>query len=471
LQYQLYRRLREQILTGELLPGSKLPSTRALSVDLHLSRNTILYAFEQLIAEGFLQAETGSGTFVTSDLPDGMPRFERKSSKQKERHTKPRAWSRYGAVLSVPQDDSIPTANYRPFQPGFPALDSFPFDIWTRLLHRHRNNGQDGLLGYGPAQGNEQLRKAIASYLAVARGVRCWPSQVIIVSGTQQALDLCARLFLNPGDSVLMEEPGYFGAQSAFQAAGAKLVPIRVDLSREPGWRVPKADASARLAYLTPSNQFPLGGTMPVTRRMEWLEWAGSSGRLIIEDDYDSEFRYNARPTPALQSLDYAGCVLYLGTFSKVLFPALRLGYMVVPQDMVRPFVRAKRAADFHSPSLEQCVLADFIEEGHFGRHIRRMRTLYRERLEALLDAVKSRLGGLVEMPRADAGMHVAVKLAPGKNDVEIARRAAAKGISCIPLSSCYASARKSPGLLLGHAAFRPEQIRTAMQKLAGVLG
>jgi GntR family transcriptional regulator / MocR family aminotransferase len=293
---------------------------------------------------------------------------------------------------------------------------------------------------------------------------------VIVVSGAQQALDLIARLLLDSGDSVLVEEPSYRGAHVAFEAVAAKMIPIPVD---EDGLSLSQAIArggKARLLYTTPSHQYPLGTTMSVARRLELVNWAAQSGIWIVEDDYDSEFRYGSRPLPALQSLDRAGCVILLGTFSKVLFPALRLGYLVVPPDLAEGFVRAKAVTDFHCPSLEQAVVADFMEEGHFGRHIRRMRTLYLERLEALLEAAQAEMNGALEMERPDAGMHVLARLGPRVDDVALARAAADLGVSTMPLSSCYIGPRKASGLLLGYAGYRPQQIRLGMRKLSSVL-
>ncbi len=476
LHRQLYKKLREQILLGRLTPGGRMPSTRTLAADLRVSRNTVLYAFEQLAAEGYLQATTGSGTFVASDLPDQMFSAwqSQRSLRRQQAPSTPRSsmptWSRFADIISDKPLRTFAPPIGRPFQLGLPALDAFPFDTWARLIKRHRASGTNELLAYGPTQGDLRLRQSIVSYLAVARGVRCEPGHVVVVSGTQQALDLTARLLLDPGDPVIVEEPGYAGARSAFQAASARLVPVPVDHVGIDPSRIPKRGPKARLAYLTPSNQFPLGSNMGVTRRMQWIEWATTSGGLIVEDDYDSEFRYNSRPAPALQSLDQAGCVIYIGTFSKVLFPALRLAYMVLPPNLIAPFLRAKAITDLHSATLEQAVVADFMAEGHFARHIRRMRVLYLERLEILLKALEKYVPDALEIQRPDAGMHLVAKFTDKRDDVAVASKALAAGISVVPLSSCYLGSRKASGLLLGYAGCQPEQIRTGVQKLAAVL-
>ena len=471
LHRQLYNKLREQILGGQFSAGQQMPSTRVLAADLGLSRNTVLHAFEQLKVEGYLEGATGSGTYVARALPEQMLQARRVIPSKRTERSLARGWSRFGSQITGEGAKAIRPALFRPFQPGFPALDYFPFNTWMKLANRQRKADVGRLLGYGTARGYEPLRKAIASYLAVARGVRCEPEQVLIVSGTQQALDLTARLLLDPGDPVLVEEPSYRGAHAVFEAAGARLIPVPVD---EHGMNLARISISSskasRLVYTTPSHQFPLGTTMSIARRLEWVNWAAQSGVWILEDDYDSEFRYSSRPLPALQSLDRAGCVILLGTFSKVLFPALRLGYLVAPPDLVEGFVKAKAITDFHCPLLEQALLAEFMEEGHFSRHIRRMRTLYLERLDTMLGAIRDETEGSLDIERPDAGMHVLARLGAHMDDEVIARAAASVGVSCIPLSSCYIGPGKTSGLLLGYAGYRTQQIRLGVKKLCSVL-
>jgi len=477
LHRQLYKKLREQILHGRLTPGGRMPSSRSLADDLRVSRNTVIHAFEQLAAEGYLEAKTGSGTFVVSDLPDRMISASQNKPMRASQQvayvpssSKTPIASRFAGLIANKELKTFAPPIFQPFQLGFPALDAFPFDTWARLITRHGANGRNEFLGYAPTEGHLRLRQAITEYLAVARGVRCDPGDIVVVSGAQQALDLTARLLINPRDPVIVEEPGYFGAQSVLQAASARLVPVPVDQAGIDPAQIPKAGRNARLAYLTPSNHFPLGSNMSVKRRMEWIEWASACDGLIVEDDYDSEFRYSSRPTPALQSLDRACRVIYIGTFSKVLFPALRLAYVVLPPNLVEPFRRAKAITDFHSAALEQIVVADFMTEGHFGRHIRRMRVLYLERLEVLREALEEHLAGAIEIERTDAGMHLVLKFKDERDDAAIALKAASMGISVVALSSCYLGARKASGLLLGYAGYRPEQIRAGVKKLAAVI-
>jgi GntR family transcriptional regulator/MocR family aminotransferase len=314
------------------------------------------------------------------------------------------------------------------------------------------------------------LREEIAAYLGAARAVECGWEQVIVVSGSQQALDLAARVLLDPGDAAWVEDPGYAGARGALIAAGARIVPVPVD---EEGLRVSdgvRRAADARLAYVSPSHQYPLGATMSVSRRLELLAWASRTGAWVLEDDYDSEYRYTGRPLEALQGLDAEGRVIYLGTFSKVLSPALRLGYLVVPPDLVDPFSAARELTDRHSPLVEQAVLARFIAEGHFARHIRRMRTLYAERQDILVEAAAGDLRGLLDVRPAEAGMHLVGWLPDRTDDREAMRRAAARGVEAIALSMYGIEPPARGGLLLGYAAVGEAGIRAGVRRLAAAL-
>lgn len=470
LYRQLYDKLRQAILTGSFTRGQQMPSTRVLAADMGVSRNTVLNAFEQLIAEGYLEGAVGSGTYVARALPEEMLR----TSAPRAHASIPsdrRRWSRQGARLATHATDRIRhTVVPKPFQTGMPAFDLFPFDLWARLLNRHWRRQQSELLSYGDSGGHKPLRRAIASYLAVARAVRCEPEQVIVVSGAQQALDLTARLLLDPGDKVWMEDPGYMGARASLHAAGAKLVSVAVD---EDGLSVGEGVARApraRMVYVTPSHQFPLGVTMTLARRLELLGWARKSGAWILEDDYDSEYRYASRPLAAMQGLDHAGRVIYFGTFSKVLFPSLRLGYLVVPPDLVDGFLVAKAVTDRQSPTIEQAVLAEFIREGHFSRHIRRMRALYLERVGTLVDSIEKELKGFLDMRQPEAGMHTIGWLRKGTDDRALARRAAAAGITTIPLSALYVGEKRRSGLVLGYSGYSERAIRDGVRKLAQAL-
>lgn len=325
-------------------------------------------------------------------------------------------------------------------------------------------------MAYGDAMGYLPFRQAIAEYLNTYRSVRCDAAQILVTSGSQQALQVSAQVLLNPGDQVLIEDPGYPGARLAFLSSGARLTPQPID---EEGMTVPKSRSrggTPRVAYVTPSHQYPLGVTMSAARRMSLLNWAVSSNSWIIEDDYDSEYRFGSRPMPSLQGLDVHDRVIYIGTFSKVLFPALRVGYMVIPKAFIRYFSAVRDAADIFSSTFYQSVLAEFIREGHFARHIRRMRMLYMERRKQLVSAIHSHMGGAVEVIGAEAGMHLTVLLPAGVNDVTISEQAAESGISVIPLSSCYLKPPATGGLILGYGGVGVRQIQEATAKLAAII-
>lgn len=343
--------------------------------------------------------------------------------------------------------------------------------LWSRLVARRWRDESIGLLNYGPAAGYMPLREAIAAYLGPSRGVQCKPDQIVIVSGTQQALDLAARVLLDPGDSVLVEEYCYSAARAALIGAGARLVPVKVDDAGLDIFQV-ASSPNAPVAYVTPSHQYPLGVTMSLARRLALLDWANRTSAWILEDDYDSEYRYVARPLAALQGLDKSGRVIYIGTFSKVLFPSLRIGYMVVPSDLVDAFARARAAVGWCCPFIDQAVLADFINEGHFTRHIRRMRAIYAERQEALIAALHREAGDLLQVARTDAGIHVIGFLPDHIDDRAVAAEAAARDIVAHPLSVFYLgeAALAKGGLVLGYGAYNVRQLREAANKLAAAL-
>ncbi len=471
LYRQLYEKLRQLILSRALAPGQQIPSTRVLAVDLRVSRNTVLNAIEQLIAEGYLEGEAKSGTFVADVLPDQTTSVDPALPKVAPRAPRDPRWSQFGARLLVP-DPRLTSRELvtGPFRPGIPAFDQFPFDLWSRIANRRWKTRENALLSYGDPAGYLPLRRAILDYMRIARGVRGEPEQVVIVGGAQQGIDLIARLLLDPGDPAWMEEPGYAGAVATLRAAGADVVPVPVD---ESGLSVRTGIAlapTAKLAYVTPSHQFPRGVTMTLSRRLELLQWAAHADAWILEDDYDSEYRYAGRSIPALQALDRSDRVFYLGTFTKVLFPSIRLAYLIVPSDFVDRFLAAKAIADRQSPTPDQAVLAEFIAEGHFGRHIRRMRTLYLERAEALVGAVEQNLAGLMTVTLPEAGMHTIGWLSEPNSDRALSRRAADAGISAWALSSCCWQSRRAadrPGLVLGFAAYDEQAIAEGIRKLA----
>jgi GntR family transcriptional regulator/MocR family aminotransferase len=469
LQRQLYDQLRAGILAGRVSPSGRLPATRTLAADLAVSRNTVAAAFDQLLAEGYLEGRVGSGTFVAASIPDDLLRVS-SVPRRAETGPAPRLSRRGRMLASTSVSPSRTREALQPFQTGVPALDVFPRELWARLAARAVRRSGPERMGYADPAGFAPLRRAVAEYLRAARGVRCSWEQVVITAGSQQALDLAARVLLDPGDTAWVEDPGYMGARGAFIAAGVRCAPVAVDaggLSVDDGAaRYP----DARMAYCTPSRQYPMGVTMPLARRMALLAWARDRAAWIVEDDYDSEFRYAGRPLACLQGLDAAGRVIYTGTFSKVLFPALRLGYLVAPQGAVDAFVSARALADRHPPVLEQAIVADFIDSGHFARHVRRMRALYAERQAALVAAAARHLAGHVDIQPAEAGMHLLGWLPHGTDDLDASRKAAAAGVSVPALSQYVVRARPRPALLFGYAAYPLRRIREAVGKLSDAL-
>jgi len=464
LHRQLYFGIREAILDGRLRPGLRLPASRTLARELGISRNTVLSAFEQLAAEGYLDGRVGAGSFVSRRLPEETLSARSPAGGGETRGRTGPGPSRRGAMLAGLGRSS---ARPRPFAPGVPELAQFPFDQWARLLAgRWRRPKAEFLVG-GAAAGYRPLREALADYLSSARAVACAAEQVIITSGTQQALDLVTRVMIDPGDPVWVEEPGYPVTSAALIAAGAQIVSIPVDgegLSVAAGRA---GEPRARLACISPSHQYPLGITMSLKRRLELLEWAHEVDGVILEDDYDSEYRYAGRPLAALQGLDRDGRVIYLGTLSKVMFPGLRIGYMVVPEHLVDAFLAVRSLIDAHPSSIAQAALADFITQGHLAGHIRRMRLLYAERQAALIAALRARLDGALRVGPDTAGMHLVARLAPGLDDRAFSARARALGVDAPALSTYYRGPPRAHGLLLGYAGFSEAEMSAATARLA----
>jgi len=465
---QIYQAIREAILSGQLGSGVRLPSSRALAAELGVSRTTTLYAYERLRDEGYLEGRVGAGTTVAflrvprapSVAPDTAGTRPRLST-QGARLAGIRWWTR-GAETAE--------ARPRAFPVGQPALDAFPTELWTRLLVRRSRRSSHALLNYQSPAGYRPLREAIAGYVGLARGVRCTPDQVIVVSGAQAALSLTARLLLDQGDDAWVEDPGYYGARGAIVSAGATPVPVPVDregLDVDAGRR---RAPGARLVYVTPSHQFPLGVVMSLPRRLALLEHARDAGTYIVEDDYDSEYRHVGDPLPSLQGLDSAGRVIYVGSFSKVLFPALRIGFVVVPEHLVDAFVSGHRFAAVHAPVLEQATLADFIAEGHFARHVRRMRALYAHRAATLASAVHAELDGVLSVAPPTAGLHLIGWLPPETDDTAAAIRASRHGVEVQPVSAHALEPYERPGLLLGYAATPEAEIVAGVRRLAASL-
>lgn len=471
LYRQVYAGLRKAILKGSLRPGGRLPSSRSLAADLHVSRSTAVQAYEQLRAEGYIDSVGRGSTRVSTSLPEPLTRAEPGKASGGGPGSIRGSSRRGDAIARVSgRFPSVSDRLARAFRTSVPALDVFPMDVWGRLTSRRWRRSSPGSLGYGDPRGLPALRRAIADYLTGARGVRCVADQILVTSGSQQGLDLVARALLDPGDAVWLEDPGYFGAAGAFAAAGARIVPVPVDgegldvaegIRRAPG---------ARLAFVTPARQLPLGVTLSLSRRLALLAWAAEKRAFVLEDDYDSEFRYNTRPVSSLQGLDTRGCVVFTGTFSKVLFPALRLGYLVVPESLVDVFAAARRLLDFCPPQLTQAVLADFLAEGHFERHVRRMRVIYRARRALLVRLLRRGLAGLVEVDAPDAGMNLIAWLPPGTNDARVSAALAEAGVDSVPLSACSLKRQLRPGLLLGFSGIREPELREGFARLRTVL-
>ena len=467
---QVYDHLRAAILAGRLETGMKLPSTRLLAAELGISRNTVLNAYDQLIAEGYIESVEGKGTFVTQVLPEQhltTPPRLKPPDREAERPAL-RLSQRVKDVLATPVlsygEKERPSYAFRT---GLPSMDAFPYETWAKYVAREAHRLHPASLMTQDIMGYPPLREAIANHVTLARQVRCTPHQVIVVSGAQGALDLAARVLLNPGDKVWVEDPGYPGARGALVAAEAQLVPIPVDdngLMVEVGiQRAP----DARLAYLTPSHQFPLGVSLSLARRLALLNWAAKAGSYILEDDYDSEYRFAGRPLASLQGLDDNDRTIYIGTFSKVLFPALRLGYVVVPEALVDAFGAMRHYVDGHTSSLEQRALTDFMADGHFVRHIRRMRVLYAERRNLLLEAARSLP---LEIVAPETGMHLIGWLPDSIDDQQVARQAAAHNVNVLPISSLAMTAKSRSGLVLGYAGVDKHEIQEGVARLSAAL-
>jgi GntR family transcriptional regulator/MocR family aminotransferase len=464
----LYGELRAAILEGRLRPGARLPATRDLAAAYRLSRATIVAAFDQLKAEGYVEGRTGSGTYVSKVLPEQLLAVRSPRPQKRLPHGRV-ALSQYARRLQPFR--GTPFRPIRAFRPNQPALDQFPTALWAQVAARRLRRVSTNLLAGGEALGYRPLREAVADYLNTSRGVKCTADQVLIVSGAQEALDRTARILLNPGEPVWMESPGYPGAALVFKALGASIGPVPVDGEGLDFERGQRALEPPRLVYVTPAHQFPLGVTMSLRRRLALLDWARRSGTMIFEDDYDSEYRYSGRPIPALQGLDRSGVVIFAGSFTAVLFPALRLGYLVVPNEMVDVFAAAESVSTHHPPLLEQAILCDFITEGHFARHIRRMRELYAERLSVLLENARENLGDAIDISGVEAGLQTVGWLKLGLHAERVADLAAKRDVEVVPLSR-YASGRsRREGLMLGFAAVDPKEIRRGVGELAQVFG
>jgi GntR family transcriptional regulator / MocR family aminotransferase len=463
LHVQIYDGVRRAILAGSLRAGQRIPSTRTLASELRLSRLPVLTAYEQLLHEGYLEGRAGSGTFVSAALPDDLMRTVPLSGRSRRSSPPPR-----GKRESAARDRD--EGGLRPFRVSLPGLDVFPHRTWARLVARHARAMTPARMAYGHPAGVAALRAAIAEHLRTARAVRCEAKHVLIVSGSQAALRLCASVLLERGDCAAVEEPGYYGARVALAASGAVLAPTPVDGEGIDVAALAALRPRARAVYVTPSHQYPLGVSMSAGRRLELLDWADRHGAWVIEDDYDSEYRYVSRPLGALQGMDAHERVVYLGTFSKVLFPALRIGYLVVPDGLWAKFLDAREALDLFSPTLYQLALADFLREGHFARHLRRMRIHYAGRRAALLAGLARHCGESLAIYNADAGLHAATLLPDGVDDVEVVRCMLERDLTATALSTCYAGPPQRSGLLLGFGGWSERRIGDATAVLGQVL-
>jgi GntR family transcriptional regulator / MocR family aminotransferase len=458
---QVYEGLRRAIIDGLLRAGQRVPSTRELATDLGVSRLSVLTAFDQLRHEGYLSGHVGSGTFVSAVLPDDALR----STRLRPGASAPRE-TKTARVAPRRRDEG----GLRPFRMSLPALDHFPNQAWSRLVARRARSLSPTQMAYGDPAGLAALRSAVAEHLRTSRAVRCEADQVIIVSGSQAALRIAAAVILERGDVVAVEEPGYYGARSALQAAGADLAPVVVD---DDGIDVSALHAlgkRVRAVYVTPSHQYPLGVSMTASRRLALLDWANRTGAWILEDDYDSEYRYVSRPLGALQGMDAHDRVIYVGTFSKVMFPSLRVGYLIAPPSLLENLYDAREAFDVFPSTLYQLALADFIREGHFARHLRRMRVLYESRRDALLDGLDRYCADYLRVHNADAGLHLVTLLLPGTDDRAVIKRMAEHKLTAMALSTLYITSPAQPGLLLGFGGFDERRINSATRQLGEIL-
>ncbi len=467
---QIYNELRRAMLSGRIPPGTRLPATRVLAGELTVSRNTIVSVFDLLAQEGYVVSRVGAGTYVADDLPEDhqLPEFDARPASSSTQLASADALSLRGRALARLSLTSGP-ANPAAFTPDIPAYDAFPIEIWSRIMANAWRNISLDLLGYADPAGQLPLRAAIARHLRAGRLVDCEPEQVIITSGSQQSFDLTARLLLDPGDPVWIEEPGYIGSRAAFTAAGARLIPVKVDSEGIDPEAGKLHEPAPRIVLVAPSRQYPLGMTLSMRRRDALIELSRSTGAWIVEDDYDSEFRYRGRPLPALQSMSSDARVIYLGTFSKSLLPAFRLGYLVVPPALAASFRTAKTVIDRHPPLLEQIALLEFMEKGYFASHIRRMRQLYEVRQRTLVGLLREHLRGFLEVQEADSGMHLVGMLRDGVNDVQFCAALAEAGVVARPLSPYYSMQPARHGLILGFAAVPPAGLHAGVQRLAAV--
>lgn len=466
LHARVQRAIRQLIVDGALGPGKPLPASRALAKSLDVSRDTVEAAYTQLHAEGFIDRRVGSGSFV-AEMTGFTPGHRLSQRDALARNQAPNLSSRGNAMFRSGgvREQLVP----RPFAPGLPETRSFPIQLWERLERQVlKETGSQALL-HGNPQGAESLRRAIADYVNLERGARATADRVLVLTSSQQALTLCANMLLDAGEYIFIEDPVYYGARRAFDAAGLECIPVAVDHQGIIADQILNDPHRAKAVFLTPSHQFPTGATLALERRLALIEWAARHQAWIIEDDYDSEFRYSGKPTACVQGLDPHDRTIYIGTFTKSLFPGLRIGYIVLPPQLVKPMTVARTLLDGHTASVAQLTLARFMEGGHFGAHIRAMRTIYAERLETLTRLVKTHLTGFVEPRIPIGGLQMPCILTCNLSEqtaIEAARRV---GIELLGLSALHASGGGKAGFLMGFAAYTPAELEIAVKKLAAV--
>ena len=458
------------MFSGISIPDTSLGSGIGLPAITFKGNSPVTQSYEQLESEGYLETRRGSGTYICDRIPDEWLNSQPRKSITNKTEQKS-SLSRFGSNLLSIGSLEVSEPDYEiSFRYGNPAIEYFPIQQWRKLLARHCDNSP-ALLNYAPdVAGYFPLRVEIADYLGRSRAVRCIPEQIIIINGSQQALDLIARIVIDPEDWVAMEEPGYLGARHCFLGQFANIQPIAVNSRGLDVQALSDYQQKFKLVYVTPSHQFPTGVTMSLSQRIALLQWAAKTGTLIIEDDYDSEYRYESQPIPALQGMDRANLVIYIGTFSKIIFPSLRIGYLVVPLDWIPIISKAKWLCDRFCPILEQYVLADWIKLGHFERHIRRMRQLYNLRRQALITAFDKYFGERVTILGANAGIHVMVKIDTDLSDELVIEKAAAAGIGLISARGYYLQPQHQGEFIFGYAQLEETQIEKGIRKLARIL-
>lgn len=456
LQSQLYQAIRQRILDGRFQVSQRLPASRQLAEQLCVSRNTVQQSLDQLLAEGYIVSKRGSGVYINTEIPDSYHQLSDTSVKPK--HLQQSAISEYQNTAAL---------QAKPFTPGLPDMQAFPRNIWRQLWHKHLRTNPYVLSADNTISGCTALKTAVHDYLRYARGVQCDFDQIIITNGAAQALDLITRLLLNPTDNVILEEPGYIGARRLLQHSRANIIPCMTDDQGIDIESVSHSSKVMKLLYCTPTHQYPLGSVMPITRRLRLLDWANQANSLIIEDDYDSEFQYCSKPLPSLHSLDGNNRVIYVGSFSKVLDPFLRLGYMVVPKHLIQDFCELKWAINGCTDPIKQMVVANFMQQGHFARHLKRMRMLYRQKLHYFTRLCERTLSPQINIHKQTAGMHLVVSFSQSTNDQALVSILNRHGYGCKALSTYYHGTNTNSGLVMGFSHMSDRELELHTTRLA----